>query len=122
MHAFRLWIELTHPEYIHIADYEQRCDEIEATLKEKRPTMFIDNQAVISITESRNPTKGLKHLEVRITYLLDLIEFGFIQVAYVPSNGNRADIFTKIVQVDGLRRQQELNSLREDTNGSVGIS
>ena len=64
-------------------------------------TILIDNQAAIAI--ARNPTfhARTKHIEIRYHFIREKLESGEIDVEYVPTDDQIADILTK-----GLARQK----------------
>ncbi len=57
--------------------------------------ILCDNQAAISLT--KNPVKHnrSKHIDIKYHFLRDEIESNTLQIQYVPSEDNVADIFTK---------------------------
>lgn len=64
-------------------------------------TIREDNQACISIAEEDKPTKRLKHVDVRFHFVREEIQRRTIQLEYVASEDQLADIMTK-----GLPRPQ----------------
>lgn len=54
-----------------------------------------DNQACIRIAEDDKPTKRLKHIDVRYHFVREEIQRRTIQLVYVPSEDQIADIMTK---------------------------
>ena len=57
--------------------------------------MSCDNQGAIAL--SKNPTKHskAKHIDIRYHFVRECHEKGVLDLKYVPSNDNFADIFTK---------------------------
>jgi hypothetical protein len=63
---------------------------------QKPPTVIlVDNQACIALT--RNPIQQTKnkHYAVKLHYTRDLVLSGTIDLVYVPTDQNSADILTK---------------------------
>jgi histone deacetylase 1/2 len=58
----------------------------------------IDNQAVISISQSYGLIRKVKHLEIQDLCVRTWTERGLIQVTYVPSCDNLADMMTKAIK------------------------
>lgn len=57
--------------------------------------IFEDNQSVIKISENNENNKRLKHVDIRYNYILDNVNKGEVQLEYVPTSENIADMFTK---------------------------
>lgn len=58
-------------------------------------TIFSDNQAAISISHHPEFHARTKHIDISYHFLCDLIESKIIDVVYIRTNRNLADIFTK---------------------------
>jgi len=59
-------------------------------------SMNSDNQCGIDwATSDKCPSTRAKHIDVQVHYIRDLCEEGTIDIPYVPSEDNDADIFTK---------------------------
>jgi len=63
-------------------------------------TIFSDNQAACSITHHPEFHDRTKHIDIAFHFLCDLIQTEVIDVVYVNTKNNLADIFTK-----GLAKQ-----------------
>lgn len=57
--------------------------------------LFSDNKACIAIAHNPVSHKYTKHIDVRLHFVRELITRGFLQVLYVETKRNVADIFTK---------------------------
>ena len=57
--------------------------------------IFEDNQSVIKIVENNDNNKRLKHMDIKYHWLMDNINKGFVNINYVKTNCNIADMFTK---------------------------
>ena len=58
-------------------------------------TIFCDNQSAIALAENNSSNKRTKHFEVRYHFIRELIERKRINVDYISTNQQAADIFTK---------------------------
>jgi hypothetical protein len=68
----------------------------ELDLKIETPTMiYVDNQSAIKISENDTAHDRTKHIDIRHFYIRDLIESGEVKLAWVPTELQLADIFTK---------------------------
>ncbi|CAD7949156.1 unnamed protein product [Amoebophrya sp. A25] len=54
-----------------------------------------DNEAAIAHAKREFPTNRSKHLDIRHNYVKQYIDSGLVQLSYVPTSKNLADIFTK---------------------------
>ena len=57
--------------------------------------LFGDSRGAIFNGQKPVTQKGIKHIEIRHHYIWEQIELGMIQLFYVPTNENTADLFTK---------------------------
>jgi hypothetical protein len=58
-------------------------------------TVFGDNQSAIAV--SRNGIKGerTKHVDVKYHFITETVENGTVQLKWIPTTEQQADIFTK---------------------------
>ena len=71
--------------------------------------LMVDNNAAIAL--ANNPSSGssrTRHIDVRYHYIQQRIREGEIEVAYIPSDDNAADGFTKALAVTKHRKFVEL--------------
>ena len=61
----------------------------------KTSTIFSDNQAAVSISHHPEFHARTKHIDISYHFLRDLIKSGTLNVVYVNTQNNLADIFTK---------------------------
>lgn len=61
----------------------------------KPATLYGDNSGSIALTKNTKHNSRVKHIDIRHHYIREHVEDGDIQVIYVPSNENLADVFTK---------------------------
>ena len=66
-----------------------------ATYKQKRVTVFEDNEGAISLASNRLASARSKHIDVRYHFLRELVEQKQIAIVKVKSERQRADILTK---------------------------
>lgn len=80
----------------HLVDILKFCTgEVELPVK-----VYVDNTSAITLLESLRGNNRVKHINVRISYLRELIVNGFMQLHFVPTNYNVADILTKALAPD----------------------
>ena len=63
--------------------------------KEKRVTIFEDNEGAISLASNRLASARSKHIDVRYHFLRELVEQKQIAIVKVKTERQRADILTK---------------------------
>jgi hypothetical protein len=56
---------------------------------------FCDSSSCIAATLRRGLGSRLKHLDLRLTYCQDMVRDGVLQLRYVNSDDNTADVLTK---------------------------
>jgi hypothetical protein len=61
----------------------------------ERVLLMCDNTSAISVAKNLVFHKRMKHLEVRHNFLRDHVEKGDIEMRYIDTAGQLADIFTK---------------------------
>lgn len=57
--------------------------------------IYEDNQSVIRIAEDNNSNKRLKHIDIRYHFIIEKVTNGLIELKYINSKCNTADLFTK---------------------------
>lgn len=57
--------------------------------------IFEDNQSAIAITESAGPSEKLNYTEVKLSFIKQCVQEGKVEVSYVPTADQSADILTK---------------------------
>jgi len=63
--------------------------------KEKGITLLCDNQGVIALAKDNKFYSQTKHIDLRYHFIREAVEDGKINVKYIPTSENVADIFTK---------------------------
>ena len=64
------------------------------------PLLYSDSTTAILLTDESSPYQRSKHIDTRYHYIRDILEKGEIQVDYVPSEDNPADVFMKALSAD----------------------
>lgn len=64
------------------------------------PLLYSDSITALLLTDESAPYQRSKHIDVRYHFIRDIVKKGEIQVDYVPSEENPADIFTKALNSD----------------------
>ncbi len=57
--------------------------------------LFVDNRSAIEILNSLRSKSELKHISLRVAYIREMINKRIVEIRFVPSEDNVADIFTK---------------------------
>lgn len=58
-------------------------------------TLFMDNKGAICLAKSNENSKRSKHIDIRMHYIKDLVRNNVLDIEYVSSDKNIADICTK---------------------------
>lgn len=66
-------------------------------------TLYVDNQSAIKLARNPEFHKRSKHIDVRYHYLRERVSEGDIHVMYVPTETQRADVFTKPLSKDRFK-------------------
>jgi hypothetical protein len=62
----------------------------------KKPiNIHVDNIGAIFLAGNRNSNERSKHIDMKYHYICDLIDEGLIDIKFVRSESNLADLFTK---------------------------
>ena len=100
----------TEAEYIAIADcvkdiiwYKQLMKELKIPIKSTTKIMS-DNQGAIKLTKNSVFHKRTKHIDVRYHFIRDHQEKGEIQLHFIPTDKQPADMLTKCLYSPSLRK------------------
>ena len=72
-------------------------------------TVFVDNTGAIELARNWSTSGRTKHIDVQFHYLRELVEQGMMELKFVRSENNTADIFTKNLSTNLFR--QHVSSL-----------
>ncbi|GKD43062.1 retrovirus-related pol polyprotein from transposon TNT 1-94, partial [Tanacetum coccineum] len=98
-----LWIKS------QLADYDVLCDKV---------LIFCDNTSAIAISNNRVLHSRTKHIDIRYHFIRDHILKGDIELHFVPTNLQLADIFTKpLAEPSFTRLVAELDCIIQFNNG-----
>ena len=76
------------------------------------PLLYSDSTSALSLTDESAPYQRSKHIDTRYHFIRDILQKGEIQVDYVPSEENPADILTKALNADSHYRCIQRMGLR----------
>ncbi|CAI7730844.1 unnamed protein product, partial [Closterium sp. NIES-53] len=62
------------------------------------PVLYVDNKAMLALCQEHRPKQRTKHIALRYFLARDLQQRGQLRLAYVASQANTADVFTKALQ------------------------
>jgi len=89
--------------------------------EQTEPTkVYVDNKSAIELCRTLKVRNGIKHINVRINYIRELINERVIELIFVPSKYNVADVLTKpLSREDHDRHSRTL--MEGHTNNDDGI-
>lgn len=111
-------LSTTEAEYISMSKGAQQTKWVHQFLSEVHhpaplPALLrSDNRSALTIAENPKFHSRVKHIDIRYHYLRDEVEKKNLEVRYVPSEENVADILTKSLGATLHRRQVELMGMR----------
>ena len=79
----------------------------------KPSTLFIDNQSALQVARNPEHHGRMKHLDLRLYWLRDVVEQGLIEPKYLPTRDMPADLMTKALGKTKVVLMQELVGLRK---------
>ena len=85
--------------------------EIQGTRRESM-SINCDNQGAIALSKDNKFHARTKHIDICYHFIREAVEDGKIQVEYIPTDDNVADIFTKPLAKTKFRHFVELLGLR----------
>lgn len=72
--------------------------------------LYVDNRGAIDMTQSFENSKRTKHIDIRYHFIKDLVISNTINIQYVESKSNLADMFTKVLSNEHYYKfRNELN-------------
>lgn len=86
---------------------------IKQFMKENNTTqrIFTDSQSAMSMISNQGFSNRTKHIDIRYHFIKDLVEKKIIELKYVPTNINLADMMTKPLGTNKIRQLRELAGL-----------
>jgi hypothetical protein len=81
--------------------------------KENPLTVHCDNQGAIALAKDNKYHSRTKHIDLRYHFIREAVEDGKINMKYVPTADNIADIFTKPLPKPTFKKHVELLGLEE---------
>ena len=79
---------------------------------------MVDNQAAIFMAKNTTATKRTKHVDVRENFVYEHVneDTGEIELVFVKSENNKADIYTKNVSGEIMDNHTEYLGKKEELN------
>ena len=81
--------------------------------------LFCDNQGTVVCTHDPNGHMRMKHIAIRVHFIWDCINKGYVDIIYISNQSNIADLFTKALTK--VLHQSWVKLLQLDV-GQVGVS
>ena len=70
---------------------------IELKLKFNKPVLYVDNQGAIALAKNPVLHQRTKHIDIRYFFIREKIDNTMLEMLYVDTKNNLADLFTKPV-------------------------
>lgn len=123
-------LSTTVAEYIAVSDATKEAIWLRRLLQsvgedEESILIFVDNQGTIKLIKNPEFHKRTKHIEVRYHFIRQKYEDGIINIQYVPSSDQLADILTKALPKETFQKHrtkmkmEDLVVAQYSTGGSV---
>ena len=89
--------------------------------------VFVDNTSAITLIKTLKSTHRVRHINVRVAYLHELLLSGFIELHFVPTGYNVADLLTKALGADKFELLRSIlmrghNGIEPNWDGQVHIA
>ncbi|CAI7903158.1 unnamed protein product, partial [Closterium sp. NIES-54] len=84
------------------------------------PVLYVDNKAMLALCQEHRLEHRTKHIALRYFLARELQQRGQLRLAYVASQANTADVFTKAVQPSGLVAVP-CSVCRPEAGGGAGV-
>lgn len=75
--------------------------------------IYEDNQACISVAQEPKEHKRMKHIDVKYNFLRDIIAKGYLELEYIPSADQLADIMTKALPTQQFQKLRQALGLSD---------
>ncbi|CAI7917146.1 unnamed protein product [Closterium sp. NIES-54] len=83
------------------------------------PVLYVDNKAMLALCQEHRLEHRTKHIALRYFLARELQQCGLFRLAYVASQANTSDVFTKALQPSCSRRRP--HPLRLNTANFIGM-
>jgi len=81
---------------------------LELGCEQRKPTkLYVDNKSAIDICETLKVGHKTRHINVRLQYIREQVNARTVELVFVPSEQNVADILTKPLHITAFHRCQE---------------
>ena len=80
-----------------------------------------DNLGAIFTAENHGATSRMKHVSIRTCFVKDMVKDKFIKIIFVKSAENDADVFTKNVSYEILRRFRDNFVIAKEMISNPGV-
>ena len=88
---------------------------------EKPITVHVDNLGAIYLAKSAGTSNRTKHIDTHYHFVREHIEDGTIQIEFVRSDENHADLFTKNLPGEGYGKYQRMTMGHQSTRNRKGV-
>lgn len=75
--------------------------------KENKPSLLCDNQSAIALVKNPVFHQRTKHIDVRVFYIREVQEKGIINIDYISTEHQLADILTKALPTPRFEKLRE---------------
>lgn len=75
-----------------------------------------DNQSAITLSENNCYSARCKHIDIRYHFMRDVIQKGIVQINYISTDAQKADILTKGLQSNKHQMMKDLLGLMKQSN------
>jgi hypothetical protein len=85
--------------------------------------ILMDNIGAMFLTENQSVSQRTRHIDVRYHFIRDYVEDGVVQVIFVRSEHNDADVFTKNLGTETFQRHVSkfIENTNQGANNRVGV-
>lgn len=101
----------------HVVWMRRLLDDLGRSIEEATP-VFEDNQSTIRIAENSKDYSRLKHVDTKFHFVRDLVQQGVIDIQFIQSSDQEADIMTKGLPVTAFRKLCSKLGLEQSANCS----
>ena len=80
----------------------QLCKDMKVSIKQGKSLIRVDNQGAMNLAKNPVHHQRTKHIDIKYHFIRLEIQEGRINVEYVPTEQNMADVFTKAASKNKL--------------------